>query len=391
MKLSIAAITCLTLVGFATAQAAGPVRLGVVAPFSGPLARFGVGMQCGIQTYQALHGTSAGGVEIEVEFRDTGGGNPARARQVAQELVVRGQVDFLGGFIFSPNAAAAAQVVTKAKIPTLIFGAIQAELTRASPYIVRLSYTEQQVVGPLADWAASNGIKSVITVVSDYSTGHGNEEGFTVAFTKAGGAVVEKMRIPLSTTDYSPYFEKILQARPDAVFVSAPGGQPAIGMIKTWEARGLKDAGIKLLATGNTQQIDLPMIGDAAVGVVSSFSYTTSNESPLNIAMRKEMAQQCEGVIADFTAVAAYDGMHVIYETLRKLGPTFDSDAAILAMKGMSFESPRGPIVIDPATRDVIQNVYLRRVEKLNGELINVDLKVVPMVKDPWKEANPEG
>ncbi len=372
------------------AAAADTVKVGVIGSFSGPFARWGEQFKQAIAVYQKQHGTSVNGIPIEVIYRDDGGPDPARARQLAEDLILRDKVQFLGGFVFTPNALAVAELVTEAKTPTVIFNAATAMITRKSPYFIRVSQTIPQVAGPIGLWAAKNGVKTVVTAVSDYGPGYDAEEYFAKTFKEGGGKVLASVRIPLSTTDFSPFFERVLQQKPDALFIFGPGGPPTVGMINTWAAR-LKSAGIRLLCTAETQEIDLPKIGPAALGVVSAFHYTETVDNPLNKALWADLTQMFgKNAVPDLASVQAYDGMHVIYQTVAKLGAHFNPDDAIKFMRTMAFDSPRGPVKIDEKTRDVIQNVYLRKVESRGGKLVNVNFETIPMVRDPWKDDHPE-
>jgi branched-chain amino acid transport system substrate-binding protein len=372
------------------AIAVDSVKIGVMAPFSGPFARWGTQFRQGIEVWQKQHGTGVDGIKIEVVYRDTGGPAPARARQLAEELILRDKVQYLGGIVFTPNALAIADLITEAKMPTVIFNAATAVIVRKSPYFIRVSQTIPQVAAPIGEWAAKNGIKTAVTAVSDYGPGFDGEEYFSKAFKAGGGKILESIRMPLSTADFSPFFARVLQDKPDALFIFGPGGPPTVGMINTWASR-LKPAGIKLLCTAETQQIDLPKIGPAALGVVSAFHYTETVDNPLNKALWADLHQMFgKDAVPDLATVQAYDGMHVIYMTVAKLGARAKADDAIEFMSHLAFDSPRGPIRIDPQTRDVVQNVYLRKVEERNGVLENINFETLPMRPDPWKEDHPE-
>jgi branched-chain amino acid transport system substrate-binding protein len=384
-------VTCGCLIlGGASSSNAETVKVGVVATFSGPFARYGEQFQQAIKVYQKIHGTSVNGNTIEVIYRDDGGPDPARAKQLSESLILRDKVKFLGGFVFTPNALAVADLVTEAKVPTVIFNAATAFITRKSPQFVRTSYTIPQVALPIAQWAAKNGIKRVVTAVSDYAPGNDAEQAFSKAFKAAGGEIVLSIRLPISTTDFSPSFERVLQVKPDAIFFFGPGGPPTVGMINTWAAR-LKPAGIRLLCTAETQEIDLPKIGSAALDVVSSYHYTETVDNPLNNALWANLtAMFGAAAVPDIAGVGAYDGMELIYRAVAKFGPNVTSEQAFSLWRGLTFDSPRGPIKIDEKTRDIIQNVYLRRVQMKAGKLVNVNFQTLPMMRDPWKDENPE-
>ena len=382
-----ASVALLALTGAAAAET---VKVGVVAPFSGGFARWGEQFQQAIAVYQKQHGDTVNGHKIEVVYRDVGGPDPAKSRQLTEELVLREKVQFMGGYAFTPNALSVAQLVTEAKIPTVIFNAATSVITRRSPMFVRVSFTLSQDTAPLAAWAPKNGVKRVVTIISDYAPGHDGESVFIKVFKENGGQILESIRVPLATTDFAPFFERIIPHKPDAIFLFGPGGPASVGMINTWAAR-LKPAGIQLMTTNETQEIDLPKIGKASLDAIGSSHYTETVDNPLNKKLRADLESMFgKDRIPDTATVSAYDGIHMIYQTVAKLGPRPNPEAAVRFMSEMKFDSPRGPIQIDPKTRDIIQNVYLRRVVEKNGRLENANFATVPMVKDPWKEWNPE-
>ena len=378
------------LLALTGAAAAETVKVGVLGVFSGGFARWGEQFQQAIAVYQKQHGDTVNGHKIEVVYRDVGGPDPAKSRQLTEELILREKVQFLGGFAFTPNALSIAQLVTEAKIPTVIFNAATAVVTRRSPMFVRVSFTLPQDTVPLAAWAPKNGIKRVVSVVSDYAPGHDAEAAFIRVFKENGGEMLESVRIPLATTDFAPFFERILQQKPDAIFLFGPGGAASVGMINTWASR-LKPAGIQLTTTNETQEIDLPKIGKASLDAIGSSHYTETADNPLNKKLRADLeAMFGKDRIPDTATVSAYDGIHMIYQVVAKLGPRPNPEEAVKFMASMKFDSPRGPVEMDPKTRDIIQNVYLRRVVEKDGRLVNANFHTVPMVKDPWKEWNPE-
>lgn len=378
------------LLALGSVAAAETVKVGVVAPFSGGFARWGEQFQQAIAVYQKQHGHSVNGNKIEIVYRDVGGPDPAKSRQLTEELILREKVQFMGGYAFTPNALSVAQLVTEAKVPTVIFNAATSVITRRSPMFVRVSFTLSQDTAPLAAWAPKNGVKRVVTIISDYAPGHDGESVFIKVFKENGGEILESIRVPLATTDFAPFFERIIPHKPDAIFLFGPGGPASVGMINTWAAR-LKPAGIQLLTTNETQEIDLPKIGKASLDAIGSSHYTETVDNPLNKKLRADLESMFgKDRIPDTATVSAYDGIHMIYQTVAKLGPRPNPEAAVKFMSEMKFDSPRGPIQIDPKTRDIVQNVYLRRVVEKNGRLENLNFATVPMVKDPWKEWNPE-
>ena len=372
------------------AAAAETVKVGVLGVFSGGFARWGEQFQQAIAVYQKHNGDSVNGNKIEIIYRDVGGPDPAKSRQLTEELILREKVQFIGGFAFTPNALSVAQLVTEAKVPTVIFNAATSVITRRSPMFVRVSFTLSQDTAPLAAWAPKNGIKRVVTIISDYAPGHDGEAVFIKVFKENGGEILESIRAPLATTDFAPFFERVIPHKPDAIFLFGPGGPASVGMINTWAAR-LKPAGIQLMTTNETQEIDLPKIGKASLDAIGSSHYTETVDNPLNKKLRADLeAMFGKDRVPDTATVSAYDGIHMIYQAVAKLGPRPNPEEAVKFMASMKFDSPRGPIEMDPKTRDIIQNVYLRRVVEKDGRLVNANFHTVPMVKDPWKEWNPE-
>jgi len=383
-KLLIAAAALLAVPVFAQQ----PVKVGVVAPFSGVAADFGRQMQAGIDTFFKLHGDTFAGRKIEVLVRDTGGPNPEVAKRLAQELVTRDKVDFLAGFGFTPEALAAAPVATEAKKPMVVMNAATSIVTERSPYIVRFSMTLPQVSAPMATWAAKNGIRTVYTLVTDYAPGLDAEKQFKATFEAAGGKVVDSVRTPLRNPDFAPYVQRIKDAKPDAVFIFVPAGEQSVAFMKAFEERGLKEAGIRLIATGDLTDDDvLQSMGEPVVGVISSHHYSAAHDSPENKAFVKAFKEVAKGLPRpNFMAVGGYDGMAAIAQVVAKLGNDIDGDKAMEILKHVKMTSPRGQIEIDPATRDIVQTVYIRRVQKVGAEYYNVEFDRFPAVKDPGKK-----
>ncbi len=380
----------------ATATAhADVVKVGLIADFTGAFATWGTQFQQAVEAYQALHGKTVKGPdgkehEIQFVYRDTASSGPDKAKQLAEELVLREKVKFLAGFDLSPHAMAVADIATQAKIPVVIMNAATASITRGSPYYVRVSMTIPQHVVSLAKWAYDNGIRKVYTIVSDYAPGYDAENYFTKTFKALGGEIVGSTRSPQQETNYAAYMEKVLQAKPDALYMFQPAGSPSIAFVKAYVERGLKQAGIKLLGTGETQQLFLPNFTDDVIGVVTAFHYTETNTNPENIVLKNQLVKMFgDKAVPDIASVAAWDGTKLIYQAVAELGPNADGAKYVDFMKGKKLDSPRGPILIDPAERDVIQNIYIRRVEKRDGKLVNIDIGQVDMVKDQWKIDNP--
>jgi branched-chain amino acid transport system substrate-binding protein len=363
------------------------VKIGVIAPFTGPAAGFGKQIEAGMRAYLKLNGDTFAGRKVRLIVRDTGGPNGEVAKRFAQELIARDKVDFLAGFGYTPEALAVAPVATEAKKPMIVMNAATSVITTRSPYIARFSMTLPQVSAPMAQWAWKNGIKRVYTLVTDYGPGIDSEAAFKSAFTALGGQVVDSVRTPLRNPEYAPYVQRAKDAKPDAIFLFVPAGQDSIAFMKAFEERGLAQAGIKLIATGDlTDDYVLNSLGDPVIGIVTTGHYSAAHDSPENKAFVKAFGEVAKDLgRPNFMGVGGYDGMAAIAEVVKKLGNAIDGDPAMEILKGMKLASPRGPISIDPATRDIVQTVYVRKVEKRNGELWNIEFDKFPDVKDPGK------
>lgn len=369
------------------ARAADPVKIGLIAPFSGSFADYGKQMEGGIKAFQKLNGDTVAGRKVQIISKDTTGPAPDVAKRLAQELVVRDKVDVLAGFGLTPEALAVAPVAEQAKKAMVIFNAASSSVTTKSGYIARVSMTLPQISAPMATWAIKNKVRKVVTLVADYAPGIDAETAFKTNFIGGGGQVIESIRVPLRNPEFAPFIQRIKDARPEAVFLFLPAGEQGVAFMKGFRERGLAEAGIRVIATGDlTDDHVLPAMGDATLGVITSFHYSMAHDSPENKAFLKAFAEANPGAgRPNFMAVAAYDGMRAIYEALKKTGGATDGDKLLAALKGMKIASPRGPILIDPDTRDVVQTVYIRRVEKVGGELYNVEFDKFDNVKDPGK------
>lgn len=370
-----------------SAQAQETIKIGLIAPFSGPFADYGKQMEGGIKAYMKQHGDTVAGKKIEIIAKDTTGPVPEVAKRLAQELVVRDKVDFLAGFGLTPEALAVAPIAEQAKKPMIIMNAATSIITTKSDYIARVSMTLPQISAPMGTWANKNGIKKVVTLVADYGPGIDAEAAFKKEFVAGGGQVTEALRVPLRNPEFAPYIQRIKDAKPDAVFIFVPAGEQSVAFMKGYRERGLAEAGIKVIATGDlTDDHVLPAMGDSVLGVITTFHYSAAHNSPENKTFLKFFKETNPSAgRPNFMAAAAYDGMHVIYEVSKKLNGKIEGDKAMAALKGMKINSPRGPITIDPATRDVVQTVYVRKVEKVNGELHNVEFDKFADLKDPGK------
>lgn len=369
-----------------TAAAQEPIKVGMVIEASGPFADIGRQLLDGARAYMKAHGDTVAGRRIELVVRDTTGAAPEVAKRHAQQLLVNEKVDFLAGFGLTPNALAVAPLATAAKKPMIVMNAATSVITTRSPYIARVSFTLAQVTAPLATWAYRNGIKEAYTLVADYGPGLDAEAAFRKTFEAAGGRIVGEVRTPLRNPDFAPYLQRIKDARPQAVFIFVPSGEQPVAFMKGFAERGLDKAGIRLIATGDvTEDGVIEAMGDTPLGVITTHQYSVAHDSPRNKDFLKAFAQVNDKHRPNFMAVAAWDGMAAIYEVVRRLEGRIDGDRAMAVLKGLRIDSPRGPITIDPETRDVVQTVYFRKVQKVNGKLYNVEFDKVDNVRDPGK------
>ena len=365
----------------ATAAAQDTVKIGLILPMTGPFASTGRQIDGAVKLWMAQNGSTVAGRKIEVIVKDDAG-TADTTRRLAQELVVNDKVQVLAGFGLTPLALATAPIATQAKVPMIVMAAATSSIVDQSPMIVRSGFTLPQITTPLADWAAKNKIRKVVSLVSDYGPGIDAENAFKAKFTAEGGQVAEALRVPLRNPDFAPFLQKVKDNAPDAVFVFVPSGVGAI-FAKQFVERGFDKSGVKLIATGDLTDDDiLNDMGDVVLGVITSMHYSAAHPSPTNKAYVDAFKKQ-NGIRPNFMSVGGFDGMRIIYRALEATKGNADGEALVNAMKGLQFESPRGPVTIDPASRDPIQNVYLRKVEKVNGELWNVEFATVPNVKDP--------
>ncbi|MBO0750914.1 MAG: ABC transporter substrate-binding protein [Bradyrhizobiaceae bacterium] len=370
----------------ASAQAQGTVKIGALLPMTGPQQSTGVQIAAAIRLYMAQHGDTVAGKKIEVIIKDDGA-SPDNSKRLAQELIVKDGVNAVAGFGVTPTALAVAPLATEAKIPEIVMAAGTSIITERSPYIVRTSFTLPQSTVIMAQWALKHGIKKVVSVVSDFAPGIDSETSFKSTFTAGGGQIVEALRVPLANPDFAPFLQRARDASPDAVFVFVPSGQGGT-FVKQFIERGLDKAGIKIIGPGDVTDDDLLNgMGDQVIGATTAHIYSAAHPSDMNKAYVAAFKKANSGMRPNFMSVGGYDGMHLIYEALKKTGGKTDGDSLLAAMKGMAFESPRGPISIDPQTRDIVQNVYMRKVEKVDGELYNVEFETFKDVKDPGKAA----
>jgi len=370
------------LSGFTQAQDS-TFKVGLVVPLTGPFTSTGKQLEAAARLYIAQHGDTVGGRKLELIVRDDAG-EPEATKRIAQELVVNDKVQVLAGFGLTPLAMATAPLATQSKTPMVVMAAATSIITTASPYIVRTSFTVPQVVTELAEWAGKNNIKKVVTLVTDYAPGADSEKFFNQRFLANGGQVIESLRVPLRNPDFAPFLQRVREAKPDALFTFVPAGVGS-ALMKQFAERGLDKAGIRLIAEGSVTDDDIiNNMGDVALGVVTAHHYSAAHESALNKKFVDAFGKANNGMRPNFMAVGAYDGMRVIYEAA-KTTKGAGGEALLNAMKGQVFESPRGPIYIDAQTRDIVQNVYIRRVEKIGNQMWNREIATVTDVKDIGK------
>lgn len=380
-----AAALCLTVLASLPAAAqTRPFRIGLIVPMTGPFTSVGRQIDAGVRLYIAQHGDTVAGRKIEVILKDDGA-VPANTRRIAQELVVADKVDALAGFAITPSALAVAPIATQTKTPMIVMSAAASAITEASPYVLRSSFTVGQVSVPLADYVTKNGMKKVVTLVTDYAPGVDAEQSFAARFKADGGQVLDTLRVPLKSPDYAPFMQKVRDLHPDGLFIFVPAPE-APAVVKQFRERGLDRAGVQLIGTGDVVDDDsLDRIGDDALGILTAHHYSAAHASPLNDAFVKDYEKANAGKRPNFMAVGGYDGMHLLYAALEKTGGAGSGDALVAAMKGLAVDSPRGPWTVDAASRDIVQNVYIRRVDKVKGQLFNVEISTTSAVADPGK------
>ena len=369
------------------AWAADPVKIGLVLPMSGPYAAYGKQIEHGVKLYLSTHGDTFGGRKVELIVRDDSPGTAGDvSKRLAQELVIKDKVDILAGFGLTPSAFAVAPVATEGKKPMVVMNAATSSITTKSNNIVRTSMTLPQNAAPIATWAAKNKIRNVFTLVADYGPGQDAEAQFKKTFVAAGGQIVGDVRVPVKNPDFAPFLQKIKDTKPDAVFLFLPPGAETIAFMKGFTERGLAQAGIQLVSTGDLPDEDiLDAIGDPALGLVTSFHYSEAHPSPENKAYVEAYYKAYPKDRPNFMSVGGYDGMQLIAEVLKKTHGDTDAGKFVEAAKGMKWTSPRGPVSIDPATRDIVQTIYIRKTQRVGGKLQNVEFDSIPDFRDPGK------
>ena len=378
---SLAAVLLAVVPGGAQA----PIKIGLIMPYSGQFADTAAQMDAAIKLYVQQNGDTVAGRKLEFIRRDTGGVAPDIAKRLAQELVVRDQVDILGGFILTPNALAAADVSAEAKKLMVVMNAATSIITTKSPYIVRTSVTTPQLNEVLGAWAFRNGVRKAYTMVSDYGPGIDAEGAFQRAFKDAGGEITGSVRFPVANPDFSAFVQRAKDLNPEAIYIFVPGGVQPAAIGKALIERGIDPKKTRILGQGEfTEEEALRSMGDGALGIITAFHYDYNHDSAMNRSFVKAF-HDATGRDPNIFSIGGWDGIHLIYETIKKAGGKTDGDALIAAAKGMRWESPRGPVSIDPETRDIVQTVYIRRVEKVGGQIRNVEFDKVENVKDPVK------
>ena len=386
MRKAILGFFCLVALhaGTCSVSAQQTVKIGLLMTYTGQFTDAAAQMDNGIKLYMKQHGDVIAGKKIELIRKDTAGA-PDQAKRLAQELIVNDNVDILSGFVITPEALAVAQLLTEAKKLMVVMNAATSIITLKSPYIVRSSLTLPQNCEVLGTWAFQNGVTKVFTMVSDYAPGLDAEGAFQRAYTALGGQIIGSVRVPLANPDFSAFVQRAKDSGADGIFVFVPGGSQPVALAKALVERGMDPSKIKIMGQGElADESVLKAMGDAATGIVTAFHYDYTHDSPANkqfvAAYNAEFNRN-----PDFFSVGGYDGMHLIYEALKRTGGKTDGDSLIGAVEGMQWESPRGPVSIDPETRDIINTVYIRRVEKVNGQVRNVEIAKVENVKDPVK------
>ena len=364
------------------------IKIGVILPYSGQFADTATQLDNGIKLYLKQKGETVAGRKIQIIRKDVGGVHPDVARRLAQELVTRDEVDILAGFVLTPNAIAASDVSALAKKFMVIMNAATSIVITKSPYSVRTSLTLPQVCASFGAWAFKSGTRQTYTMASDYGPGHDCQNWYQNAFKSAGGEIVGSVRMPVANPDFSAFVQRAKDLNPESIFVFVPAGAQPAALGKALAERGIDPTKMKVMGSGEVaDESAIKSLGNAALGIITAWHYDHNHDSPTNKAFVKAFAEFFPGPKPNFLAVGGYDGMHVIYEALKKTKGSTDASNLVDAARGMSWESPRGPITIDAETRDIVQNVYIRRVEKVGSELLNVEFDQVANVKDPARAA----
>jgi branched-chain amino acid transport system substrate-binding protein len=391
IRVAVIAATLSSVLSQVPAQAQ-TVKIGIINSYSGFVAQAADEMQKGIDLYVKLHEKDLpAGVKVELIKRDDTS-NPEVGKRLAQELITRDQVQLLAGIVLSPVAAAVAPLTAEAKVPLVLTNAAGVQLTRLSPYIVRTSFTLWQECEPIGKWAAEQGWKTAYTEVTDFIAGHDSEAAFIKGFTDGGGKIIDSVRYPMQNPDFVPFVQRVKDAKPEVAFLWVPAQTQATAMMNAVRDLGVREAGIHIVSAQDLlPDEELPKMGDTPLGLITAGNYSTAAQRSANqeflTAWAKEYSDQS---IPDFFSVGGWDGMTALFDLIKETKGNFTGDQAIAFLSHWKNpDSPRGPIEIDPNTRDIVQNIYIREVKKIDGKLANVEIATIPMVKDPWKELNP--
>jgi len=374
--------------GGARAADEAPVKVGIIFSYTGATASAGRTFDAAVNLWMKQHGDTVAGHKIVLIRRDDTGIAPDTAKRLAQELIVQDQVDLLAGLAFTPNAIAVAAVSTQAHKPLFIVNSATSGIIAKAPYAVRFGFTTAQTTTPFAQWAAKSGMKTAYTMYQDYGPGIDAGAAFAQAFTAAGGKILGEVRVPLNNADFTAYVQRVKDAKPDVMYVFLNAGGAAQALLRACKDAGFERAGIKVLAAGDlVAENNLPGVGDIADGLITSLDYSAVHDSRLNREFVRGFQALEPTLLPDFNAVAAYDVMNAIYRVVAAQNGKIDPDRTMELVRGMKFESPRGPIAIDPETRDIVQNVYIRKTQRRDGKLVDVEFVTIPMVKDPNESA----
>jgi branched-chain amino acid transport system substrate-binding protein len=364
-----------------------PLRVGLIFSYTGGSATTGAGVDAAIKTYLAQHGNAPGGRPIQIIRRDDGGIAPDVARRLAQELIVQERVDILMGCVYTPNAIAVADVSTQAKVPYFVINSATSNILAKNPYSARFGFTNAQITPPLAQFVLRNGLKSAYILYQNYAPGVDAAKSFSTTFTAGGGRVLGEIAMPVNTTDFTPFIQRVKDEKPQVLFVFINGGGSGPLFLKACREAGLRKLGIQIVSSDDlVDENDLIETGEAAFGAIAALNYTSTHASAVNYAFVRAFAANNKGRLPEYTNVAAYDIMTAIAHIASTQSGAVDAEKAIAAVRNLAFESPRGPIRIDPQTRDIVQNVYIRRVERIGGKLSYREIETIPMLRDPLEK-----
>jgi branched-chain amino acid transport system substrate-binding protein len=381
------AVAALGLTRAASAADLPPLKVGYLTGYSGPFAIFGQEADASIAAFLSRNGDTVAGRKLEIIKRDTTGPAPDVVRRLVQELITRDKVEIILGLDYTPNALAAGGISTQAKVPVLIVNAATTSILEKAPYMVRFGFTTTQAVAPYGRWAVKHGYTKMFSIYTDYGPGLEAGAAFKRTFTESGGTLLGEVKPPLMSPDYSAYVQRAKDTNPQAIFIFAPAGEHPQAFLKAFKDSGLKEAGVKILATGDlTDELQFNALGDAALGMITTFHYSEAHDSPTNKQFVKDFyAAAPADVRPDFGGCCTYDVFTALYKLVEAQNGKIDPDKTIEILKGMKFESPRGPIMIDES-RDIVQNIYIREVRKVDGKLQNVEIDTIPMVNDHGEE-----